>query len=340
MEVAALRRMVGLCIAMTTASWIVPTASQTAAGDVQDDFESGTLSEERWYLSQADLERIDFDETTPRQGRRSLLIGVDETIREADARAEEAASLRFSLVDPPTLDSRGRPCPPATDIAETVVQRNEIRVAAQLQPFFGDALWYGFSLKALGDIPACGGVRWVIGQWKHTTADSPFLAQRFDNGVFHVTVQDDHCRCRVTQAPGDPDRQFLAARDTPLRCVNTDEHSPDEGKPCESALRVRYGDDPTLPDIKQGWVDMLYHVRGGRDGGGQRALHRPRDRPDRGRGRQAVFQDRELSQLRPGRSPAGLRHLLAWRRGSRFRPGLQAKALRPPDGRPDENAMA
>jgi hypothetical protein len=62
--------------------------------------------------------------------------------------------------------------------------------------------------------------------------------------------------------------KLVTARDKPLRCVNTDEHSPDEGKPCESALRVDYGDDPMLPDIKLGWVDMLYRVRGGRDGGG------------------------------------------------------------------------
>jgi hypothetical protein len=261
----------GLVIAISTTvgCWVSAASSQTATGDVQDDFESGTLSEERWYLRQAVLELIDFDETSPRQGRRSLLIGIDETVRAAQALTDsEAASLRFSLIDPPTLDRRGQPCPPAVEFAESPVQRNEIRVAEQLQPFFGDDLWYGFSIKALGDIPECGGVRWVIGQWKHTTADSPFLAQRFDNGVFHVSVQDDHCRCRVTQAPGDPDRKLVTASDKPLRCVNTDEHSPDEGKPCESALRVYYGDDPMLPDIKLGWVDMLYRVRGGRDGGG------------------------------------------------------------------------
>jgi hypothetical protein len=207
----------GLFIAISTAvgCWVSAASPQTATGDVQDDFESGTLSEERWYLRQAVLELIDFDETSPRQGRRSLLIGIDETVRAAQALTDsEAASLRFSLIDPPTLDERGQPCPPAVEFAESPVQRNEIRVAEQLQPFFGDDLWYGFSIKALGDIPACGAVRWVIGQWKHTTADSPFLAQRFDNGVFHVSVQDDHCRCRVTQAPGDPDQARHRARQT------------------------------------------------------------------------------------------------------------------------------
>ena len=46
-------------------------------------------------------------------------------------------------------------------------------------------------------------VRWVIAQWKQEPVSpaykdpSPVLAQRFDDGVLHVTVQDEDCRCRV-----------------------------------------------------------------------------------------------------------------------------------------------
>jgi len=45
-----------------------------------------------------------------------------------------------------------------------------------------------------------------LGQWKAPGDSSPFLAQRFDNGVFHVTVQDGPNRRTVASAEGDPDR--------------------------------------------------------------------------------------------------------------------------------------
>jgi len=257
----------GLCLVIgATASCSTAPTPPATSSSFTEGFESGELAEDRWYLGQAKLDLIGFEETSPREGRRALVIGVDETIP-AERASSEGDSLRFGLVDPPTHDRGGEPCPPEEEHREDLVQRNEIRVEPALQADFGQELWYAFSVRMFGDIPECGSVRWVIGQWKHDTADSPFLAQRFDDGVFHVTVQDGHCRCLITPPPDYPDLEPLVAQNKPVRCSNTHSSSPDQCQPCESELRVVYGEDPRLPDPREGWVDMLYRIRGGRDDG-------------------------------------------------------------------------
>ncbi len=85
-------------------------------------------------------------------------------------------------------------------------QRAEIRAHGNLRPSHDEEFWHGFSFKVTGDIPSFGSVRTVLGQWKAPGDNSPFLAQRFDNGVFHVTVQDGPNRRTVASAQGDPDR--------------------------------------------------------------------------------------------------------------------------------------
>ena len=146
-------------------------------------------------------------------------------------------------------------------------QRNEIRIADRLRLRFGEEAWYHFSYKIVGEISGHGSLRWVIGQWKQESAGSPFLAQRYDNGVFHITVQDNDCRIIVAQANGHPDglHAHRANMGYAALAFLSDPYLYD----CESDVRIEHGEEsPVLPDPYEQWVDMLYRVRGGRDGRG------------------------------------------------------------------------
>lgn len=84
-------------------------------------------------------------------------------------------------------------------------QRAEVRLGQQHQPKYGDEAWYAFSFKVSGDIPRVGKTSNTIAQFKAPGDTSPFLAQRLDNGVFHITVEDDGVRRIVAKSEGDPD---------------------------------------------------------------------------------------------------------------------------------------
>ncbi|PZM13715.1 heparin lyase I family protein [Rhizobium tubonense] len=104
------------------------------------------------------------------------------------------------------------------DKCEDDCQRAEIRTIKTSWPTFGDEVWYQFSFRINGDVPPTGSARSVIGQWKGPGDGSPMVAQRFDNGVFHITVQDNEVRRVVAKAEGDPDA--LVAAQAALRKLN------------------------------------------------------------------------------------------------------------------------
>lgn len=119
-------------------------------------------------------------------------------------------------------------------------------------------------------------VRWVTAQWKHEPVSkdyedqfgpdwspSPFLAQRFDDGVLHVTVQDEDCRCRVASAPK-PDGSIESWQDGTVQdCLSTKPNDP-EGTACTSDLKVEYGSNPVLTSPRGRWVEMTYRVQADR----------------------------------------------------------------------------
>jgi hypothetical protein len=120
-------------------------------------------------------------------------------------------------------------------------------------------------------------IRWVTAQWKQeplsesyesqyrkSEGPSPFLAQRFDDGVLHVTVQDEHCRCKVASATN-PDGSSAVWRDGPAQyCEWT--RTTGEGEPCPADLQVKYGANPILPSALGQWVEMSYRVQASRSG--------------------------------------------------------------------------
>jgi hypothetical protein len=190
---------------------------------LRDDFEQPEIDTAVWSLF--NLGRFAEDKEIVRDGGASIRLSVDES------------DIVTCGVD--------EPC-----------QRNELRVANEHRLPFAAESWYAFSFRVTGDFPRRDvpgkTARMVLGQWKQTNGESPYLAQRFDNGVFHITVQDGACRKTIAKAPG-----------------NTGEMPELLSSQCIADVKVEppLGTNP-LPDPYDSWVDMLYHVRGGLDGTG------------------------------------------------------------------------
>lgn len=276
------------------------------AAEIVDRFDRGTLNPPQarvWDPCQADSGTlIGFGKDG---SRRYLAVAID-SVREGpdqctNSSAPEVDRLGPSLIDPLTVPLAGEAPSCAVELkrdGRTITQRNELRFsnpATHGHPFTSPH-WYGLEFRMQGDIPACGSVRWVTAQWKYSDAswpenfdESPFLAQRFDNGVQHVTVQSGDCRCMVAKTSGDTERREAAVlgqegvtpraadlvKVDPLSCkvskagaregqdcVGTDLPDITIMAPSPAALE-------SLPDPRLGWVKMLYLVRGGGDGGGR-----------------------------------------------------------------------
>lgn len=121
-------------------------------------------------------------------------------------------------------------------------------------------------------------LRWVTAQWKHEPVSpayeqefgahwsaSPFLAQRFDDGVLHVTVQEEHCRCMVASAPLPDGSSPAWSNGTPQYCESTRPGAA-EGATCTPQLQVEYGPAPALSSPRGQWVEMRYRVQANRSG--------------------------------------------------------------------------
>ncbi len=158
------------------------------------------------------------------------------------------------------------------------IQRQELRLQKPYQHEADKPYLYSMRFRMPANIEdRTNSIRWVIAQWKQEPLSdyyqsqfgkgggpSPFLAQRFDDGVLHITVQDEFCRCTVASAPK-PDGSTDDWRDGPAQyCVWT--KSPGEGKPCRADLQVKYGASPILPSPLGQWVEMSYRVEAGRSG--------------------------------------------------------------------------
>ena len=197
-----------------------------------DDFEGAKELSARWWMGQALAGRYWIDERQSRTGRHALALGIRESDRGCGSRC----------------------------------QRNEIRTDPNLRLKFGQDTWISFSFRIQEDAFRHANRRWISGQWKQETGGSPFLAQRFDHGVFHIAVHDEHCRILVAKGDGD-----LVPVGTTVDTKKVEGHTFATGKQpygCNTDVRVDSSADPILPDPFGNWVDMTYHVRGGRQGRG------------------------------------------------------------------------
>lgn len=161
------------------------------------------------------------------------------------------------------------------------IQRQELRFQAKFKHSAQMPTEYSFRFRMPEKIEnRSHSIRWVLAQWKHEISNSycnefdcdswgpsPFLAQRFDDGVLHVTVQDEHCRCNVASAPL-PDSSELCWRDgVPKYCISTKPGDP-AGTPCTPTdLSVKYDRNPRLTAPLGRWVEMKYIVQADRKKG-------------------------------------------------------------------------
>ena len=213
---------------------------------------------------------------------------------QGEAAAEGAKALAITLRPEDKLWSKSK-------------HKHEIRIANSKRCAFGREVWYSFSFRIEGEYPRTGSTRWVIGQWKEENRASPFLAQRFDNGVFHITVQTNDQREVIAAAPGDYDAKFpfysadfreslkkgpfpQTREDYAGRVRDFGTEALDRGAVRRAieeqdldkfpfiadrqdyrridGVRATPSDDPLLPNPAEDWVHMRYRVKGGRDGTG------------------------------------------------------------------------
>lgn len=233
-------------------------------------------------------------------------VGAEATASEADAVADSPESLGPSFIRPRemlsldstlgTLTKRAAQNPYCDDEAlqhvqaageeGECIQRQELR--PQSLHAHSMTIPYRYSIRfRMPDVieDQKNSIRWVISQWKHEPISaayekefgegwgpSPFLAQRFDNGVLHVTIQDEHCRCMVASAPL-PNGSNLVWKDGPAQyCISTRPEDPPNFA-CVADLQVEYGPDPVLTSPRGRWVEMTYRVEAGRLGRAMVEIH-------------------------------------------------------------------
>jgi hypothetical protein len=106
-----------------------------------------------------------------------------------------------------------------------------------------------------------GDQRWQIGGWKQESDGSPFVAQRFDHGIFHITLESGDSRVLVASSAGEARSFFAQLRDgIASRFAFVSDASRFDG---HDNVTIEYGDDPILPDPRADWVDMVYRIKGG-----------------------------------------------------------------------------
>jgi len=162
----------------------------------------------------------------------------------------------------------------AADEEGDCIQRQELRLQKRYQYPADQPHFYSLRFRMPGVIEdRVSSTRWITAQWKHEPISdaykalggdwgpSPFLAQRFDDGVLHVTVQDEHCRCKIASAPL-PDGTIEEWKDgTPTYCLWT---GPGEERTCTPDLIAEYGPNPVLNSPIGNWVEMKYLTQAGR----------------------------------------------------------------------------
>ena len=229
--------------------------------EVFDGFDGEAVDAARWKPVPAGA-RHQVVAPTPEHASRAAAIWIEPDDVETDV-----AKL---LAEEPRRD-----CLP--ELPALPIQRSELRLRDETG--FGEARWYGFRFRIDGEWETIGSTRFVIGQWKQSESCwSPFLAQRFDNGVFHVTVEDEECRATIAKAAGDPEalgwprlagddesRYFATDAAGDLRGVAV-EWSANPGVRCTARIRLDPPLPPELPSAAGRWVSMAYLVRGGFDG--------------------------------------------------------------------------
>ena len=225
-----LSRIAVVCLAMTAAA--LPAMAQDIVISHADDFERAPLDKTFWTLNHVGPRRLWIDRHVVHSGKGALAIRIKGSDYDAVCQC----------------------------------QISEIREAPAARLPFGTDVWYGFSFRIEGFGGMTGSTRWQIGGWKQDADGSPFIAQRFDDGIFHITVESGTSRVLVATAMGDSEGFFEAVKSGLIMSMGfVSEPEKYDGK---DDIKLVYGEDPILPDPRQHWVDMVYHIKGGLNGDG------------------------------------------------------------------------
>ncbi|MBX7147392.1 MAG: polysaccharide lyase [Alphaproteobacteria bacterium] len=131
--------------------------------DLQDDFESGISK--IWDLGKAETNAIKLHQTYGKQGRQTLEINLYQNDKKQIGRDGEF-----------------------TERAE-IQERKKVMLPLETE------IWYKFSFYLPHHFPIVDR-RLIIGQWKQmckncTLNHSPLIAQRYRNGQFYITIDND-----------------------------------------------------------------------------------------------------------------------------------------------------
>lgn len=208
-------------------SWTIPLwAADETREPVRDGFESANLSESNWSTRYAPKDRLSLKTGQVVEGKRALALAVRSGDMDAACKC----------------------------------QRTEIREADGIQPVFGEEVWYRFSIR-LDDLS--GGFdnsRWMLGGWKQEVDGSPFLAMRFEGGVFYITMESAQTRIMLGSTlidartfievlKGGQGGKFGFVTDQQLYTG-------------ENSVQLKYGKVKYLPDPRTGWVDLMFRIKG------------------------------------------------------------------------------
>lgn len=204
----------------------------SAKTTVSDDFEAATINLKNWSLVHMPGKRHWIDKRLKRAGKSALAIRVKGN----------------------DLDKRCN------------CQVSEIREANNVRLQFGKDAWYAYSFKISGRGGDANKSRWQIAGWKQETDGSPFISQRYDNGVFHITLESGSSRVLIATAHGKADNFVSAmAKGLMSQFGFLTQKEKYDGK---DDITLAYGKNPILPNPNRNWVDMMFHVRGGINGDG------------------------------------------------------------------------
>jgi Polysaccharide lyase len=167
------------------------------------------------------------------------------------------------------MRSRGTDCFAGDTAAEAFVPDGAERASLwmpqdQWLPMDTEA-WYGFSMLVAGKLEK-NEPRLIIGQWKQSIGLSPFLAQRFTDRTFYITLEQDGrdgLSCRVLLA-------YQNGRPKPQRASFLHDARPvaDGNSTCMSDLKVIRPDGTsgavdTLPNpFRKCWTYIVYRIKG------------------------------------------------------------------------------
>lgn len=269
---ATLRR---LAFALAIVAGYAPGATAQGVAEVRTGFEDSTIPPAFVTCHRPENEIVISDDRA-RHGERSLALSIQETPM-------------FSP-EPPLAMVRWAPSPVSCLQADKLAlyrsddsERAELWESKDSAPDFGQEAWYGFSMWIDGaSAPYGDSNRVVLGQWKANyhpdtrISYSPFLSQRLTGGFYHITLDVD-----ARQPSGDDGepktcRLLLAFADGPPSPL---EPRLDLARPAGCEMRLQYEGfalmpvDPIqierhryLPDPFGRWTDLIFRVKGGKDG--------------------------------------------------------------------------